>query len=191
MIDTFLIDHPWFAVGVWAVLYVSDYYLTLWGATLYTRTARAFVELESYEMEPLFQKDIDGLRKFSPVFIRYLVLSSVALVAVWWLSVHWARNPAFYLVALGAYILVELVVHMRHLRNIVLFRAFGVPGAVEGHLRYARWVTQRVHVVDLAAFAGLFAICYVVSGDILFIGGVLGCLGTLRRHACNARQPST
>lgn len=189
MIDTVLINYPLVAVGIWIVLYVSDYYLTLWGARLYHTRARAFVELGSYEMEPIFQKDIDGLRSVSPRFIRYLLLSSALLLLVWWMSLEWAHVPSFYVVTVGAYLLVELMVHMRHLRNIVLFRSLGVPGAAEGHLRYARWVTEQVHVVDLGAFAALFAICYVVSGEILFVGGVLGCLGVLRRHARNAKRP--
>lgn len=190
MIDSLLIEHPWFAVAIWAVLYVSDYYLTLWGARLYHTGARAFIDLGSYEMEAIFQKDIDGLRRVSPSFIRYLLLSSALLLLVWWISLRWAQVPAFYIVTVGAYLLVELMIHMRHLRNIVFFRSLGVPGAAEGHLRYARWVTERVHTLDLSAFAVLFAICYVVSGEILFVGGVLGCLGTLRRHARNARRPS-
>ena len=189
MIDAFLTDHPGFAVGTWAVLYVSDYYLTLWGARLYHTRARAFVEIGSYEMEPIFQKDIDGLRSISPLFIRYLLLSSASLLLVWWWSVKWIEFPALYLVAVGAFILVELMVHMRHVRNIVLFRSLGVPGAAEGHLRYARWVTEQAHVVDLVAFAVLFAIWYAISGELLFVGATLGCLGTLRRHARNARKP--
>jgi hypothetical protein len=191
MIDSFLIDHPTFAVGAWAVLYVSDYYLTLWGARLYQSKARAFVELGSYEMEPIFQKDIDALRKVSPRFLGYLLFSSAGLLLIWWMSLRWVDTPAFYLLVVGAYFLVELMIHMRHVRNIVLFRALGVPGAIEGHVRYARWVTEQTHVVELGAFAALFAICYVVSGQIMFAGGVLGCLGTLHRHARNARRPSS
>lgn len=102
MIDTFLIDHPSLAVATWAVLYVSDYYLTLWGARLYHTRARAFVELGSYEMEPIFQKDIDALRSVSPLFIRYLLLSSALLLLVWWMSLKWAHVPAFYVVTVGA-----------------------------------------------------------------------------------------
>jgi hypothetical protein len=190
MIDAFLIDHPAFAVGIWVVLYVSDYYLTLWGARLY-QTARVFVELGSYEMEQVFQRDIDGLRKLSPLFIRHLLLSSALLLLLWWLSVSLWLVPPFFLLGFGAYVLVELVVHMRHLRNIVLFRALRTPGAAEGHVRYARWVTDRVHLVDLGAFAVLFGVCYVLSGQILFIGGLLACLGQVWRHSRSARRAAS
>ena len=190
MIETFLIEHPFVAVATWVILYVSDYYLTLWGATLYQRDARAFIELGSYEMEPVFQTDVDSLRKLSPHFVWYLLLSTVLLLFLWWLSVRHVEYPALYLVGFGAYVLTEFVVHLRHARNIILFRSLGTPGAVEGHVKYARWVTEQAHLGELVAFAVFFGLCYLLSGAILFIGGVLGCLGILRRHARNARRPN-
>jgi ribosomal protein S18 acetylase RimI-like enzyme len=189
MIETFLVGHPFLALAVWVLLFISDYYLTLWGAIEYRRSARAHVELGgSYELEPVFQKDIDALRRVSPEGLFQLLLASAALLFLWWLSVRNVGYPALFLVGFGALTLTEVVIHIRHVRNIVSFRAFGVPDAVTGHIKYSRWVTRRISNVDLLSFAALFALCYALSGRALFIGGVLGCLGVVRRHIAAARQ---
>ncbi len=189
MIETFLVEHPFVAVAVWVLLYLSDYYLTLWGATEYRRTASAYIELGgSYELEPLFQKDIDALRRISPEFFFRLFLSVAGLLLLWWLSVRNAGFPVFFLVGFGAYTLTEIVIQIRHARNIVFFRALGVPDAVTGHLKYSRWLTRRISNLDLLSFAVLYAICYAISGRALFIGGALGCLAVVRRHVAAARR---
>src|SRR5467141_2641741 len=188
MIETFLVAHPFVAVGVWVLLFISDYYLTLWGAREYRRNARVHIELAgSYELEPRFQKAIDELRHISPQIAFRLLLFAAGLLLLWWLSVRNAGNPAFFLVVFGAYALTQVVVQMRHIRNIVSFRAFGVPDAVTGHIKYSRWVTRRISNVDILSFAVLYALCYALSGRVIFIGGVLGCLSVVRRHVAAAR----
>jgi ribosomal protein S18 acetylase RimI-like enzyme len=189
MIETFLIEHPFVAIGIWAVIYCSDYYLTLWGATLYNQSAQAFIELGgSYELEQPFRKDIDALRRISPQFLLRLLISTAGLLLLWWLSVRVGEYPEFFLVGFGAYALTEVVIHIRHIRNIVFFRALGVPGAAQGHIKYARWVTERISTLDLLSFAAFFSLCYVLSGRWLFVGGLLGCLSVTRRHAIRARK---
>lgn len=190
MFDAFLIAHPFIVVAIWAALYVSDYYLTLWGARLYRDVASAFIDMDgSYEMEQEFQKDIDALRRLSPQFVYRLCLSSAALLGFWWYTARVADLPDFFLVLVGGYVLVELVVHARHISNILLFRTMRTAGAVEGRIKYARWVTERLSTAHLLSSATLFAICFVISGKVLFLGGVLGCLASAQRHMRQARRP--
>lgn len=189
MFDALLIDHPFVALAVWAALYISDYYLTLWGARLYTETASAFIDFSgSYEIEEVFKQDIDALRRVSPQFVYRLCLSSAALLAFWWYTVRIADLPAFFLVLFGGYVLVELVVHARHISNIVLFRTMGMTGAVEGKIKYARWVTERLSIAQLLSFAAFFALCFLMSDTVFFLGGTLGCLASARRHIRQARR---
>jgi ribosomal protein S18 acetylase RimI-like enzyme len=187
--DAFLIDHPFVALTVWAALYISDYCLTLWGARLYKETASAFIDFGgSYEIEEVFKKDIDALRRVSPQFVYRLCLSSAALLAFWWYTVRIADLPAFFLVLFGGYVLVELVVHARHISNILMFRTMGMTGAVAGKIKYARWVTERLSSAQLLSFAALFALCFLMSDKVFFLGGTLGCLASARRHIRQARR---
>jgi len=189
MFDTFLIDHPLVAVGIWIVVYVSDYYLTLWGARLFKNVAGAFIDMEgSYEIEQVWQKDVDALRHLSPQFLYYLGLSSAVFLAVWWYSVRYINVPGLFLFAFGSFVLTQVVVHMRHVRNILYFRSLRTPGAIEGRIKYARWASERTSAVDLVCFAALFVLCYLLSERVMFLGGALGCLGSARRHWRQARR---
>ncbi len=189
MSEAFLIDHPWVAVALWAALYISDYYLTLWGARLYKETASAFIDFDgSYELEPLFKRDIDALRRVSPRFLWRLLLSGLALLGYWWLVVRLVGFPDLFLVLLGGYVLLEGVVHLRHIRSIVAFRAARVPGALEGRLKYARWVTEHLSIAELTSFGVFFLVCYALSGRVIFLGGALGCLVTAARFHKMARR---
>jgi len=85
MIDRYLTETPWIALAIWVVLYVSDYYLTIWGATLRTEKAAALIdEGGSYELTPAFRADVDALRLVSPTFLWYLLLSMLVLLFAKW-----------------------------------------------------------------------------------------------------------
>ncbi len=189
MIDDYLTASPWIALAIWVALYISDYYLTLWGARLYKETGSAFIDMDgSYELTPLFQKDIDALRRVSPEFIWQLFLSSGMLLFIWWFAVRYAEAPIVFFVCFGSVVLVELVVHIRHRRNISFFLFLRTADAVQGHLRYQRWITERQSTVELSSFGILFTICYVISEHPLFIGGSVGCFSLAIKHARQARR---
>ena len=129
-LPTLFLDKLWPGLVAWTVLYVSDYSLTIACARLYQAGARDKIALEgSYEITPYYQRDINALRRVSPRFVAALVLSVAWLSVIWWLAMQmW---PPEYSFALGAVVLLELAVHMRHFRNLVLFRALG------GAMRFA------------------------------------------------------
>lgn len=84
----FLLDSAWPGLAIWAILYTSDYYLTIWCARLRRRGgADMFVHEGSYELTPYFQKDVDTLRLLSPRFLWMLVLYAVLLLIVWRLTI--------------------------------------------------------------------------------------------------------
>src|SRR5438105_1079085 len=130
-------DTFWPGAIVWSVLYVSDYVLTLSCAHLYQAGVKEKIVFEgSYELTPFFQKDINSLRRISPRFLVMLALSVSWLALVWWL-VGESLNELYQL-ALGYLILLQLMVHTRHLRNLFLFRAMSRPNDVRGWIAYSR-----------------------------------------------------
>ena len=189
MIDHYLTETPWIALAIWIVLYISDYSLTIWGATLRKETAAALIdEGGSYELTPVFRADVDALRWVSPTFLWYLFLTSLALLIAWWITVRHSEFPPGFLFCVGALVLLEVAVHVRHVRNIVFFRALRTPGAMEGHLRNSRWVILRLSATEFISFAILFAICFVVSAHPFFLGGTLTCLATGWEHEKRSRR---
>ena len=117
----------------WSLLYVSDYALTITCARLYQAGAKEKIVFEgSYEITPFYQRDVNALRSISPRFLAMLTLSVAFLALVWVLDGQ--SQPKFYELVLGMMILVELIIHVRHLRNLLLFRAINYTDAVRGRI---------------------------------------------------------
>ena len=133
----------------WAVVYVSDYVLTITSARLY-RTQHNIVFEGSYEITPVFQKDVDALRTISPRF----VITLVASMAYVWLVRRIAppsEDYDLYPGVLGALFLLEAAVHVRHLRNLFVF---GRTSLLQGRLVYDRCLLLRMSSLELLLFAG-------------------------------------
>jgi hypothetical protein len=186
MLDRLLIEQVWLALALWAALYVSDYNLTIRAAQMYQRGVKEIFVFEgSYELTPYYQQDIDSLRWFSPRFGAALVLSLFAIAVVWHLAVRVAGRPELYLLLVGGLILLELSVHIRHVRNLVTFHyASGAPGrrGITGRIEYPRWLLLRFSAVEVMSFAALYFILFLVTGNWFLLGGAAFCLGTGLRH---------
>src|SRR5262249_30542603 len=103
-----LMSSPWAGPCLWAVVYLSDYYLTIAGALVYRRGANQHYVIEcSYELTPSFQGDVSRLRWFSPLFATYLVGTTLALFALRWLATD-IGFPQLYRLLLGSLLSIEV-----------------------------------------------------------------------------------
>ena len=172
----------WPGLVLWVGLYISDYFLTIRCARLYRKGIHEKICFEgSFELTPYYQKDIDSLRTFSPRFIRALLLTIFTLSLIWWLSML-VRLPELYRFALGALVLVEVVVHGRHLRNLFLFRSIIKTGGLNGRIEYSRPLMLRVSSFEFLTFAALFAILFLVTWQGFVLGGAAACLSVAMKH---------
>jgi hypothetical protein len=72
MRDLFLLS-PWPGTIAWAVIYISDYVLTITCARLYRRNLASKIVFQgSFELNPIFQRDVDSLKIVSPRFLLFL-----------------------------------------------------------------------------------------------------------------------
>ena len=90
--------------------------------------------------------------------------------------------------AMGAYLLLEVSVHMRHIRNLAYFGRMKTSQGVRGKVEYASWLTLQISAVDLTAFAVLFLVVFLLTGRLFFAGGALGCAVTGFKHWQLARK---
>jgi hypothetical protein len=189
------LENPFFAtawpgVAVWVVLYISDYALTIKCARLYKMGVSEKLVFEgSYELTPYFQRDINSLRIISPRFIVMLIYSSVLLTMIWMLSLITYRP--LYAFALGAMVLIELTIHLRHLHNFFMFRAIIRSDAASGRIEYTRMFILRGSATDLAVFSVFYLILAGLLQNWFFLGGAATCLSTAVKHLKLARQHST
>jgi hypothetical protein len=180
MNELFLFDNLWVPLGLWAVLYVSDYTLTLYGAQLYQGRAKEHLVIEgSYELNPYFQQEVNQLRPISLRFLVALLASCLLLLIVRGLADDW---PWLFVFACGGLILMEAAVHCRHLRNIATFRQMNRGEGVRGRIEYSRWFTYRTSAVDMFAFAAIFLALAVIVRSWFCLGGTASCTGLAVRH---------
>lgn len=163
----------WAGPLAWAVLYCSDYFMTITCARLYARQEKVKFE-GSYELNPLFEAEVNALRRISPRFIAMLIVSTLALLLIG--RVIDPHMHAYYVFMLGALLLIQLTIHIRHLRNWLFFRHLLLPDAISGRLEYRRAVILRTSAFEMLEFAVLYAFIYAFTPAGPFVlGGVVAC----------------
>ncbi|HET9909082.1 MAG TPA: hypothetical protein VFQ23_20710 [Anaerolineales bacterium] len=185
--ELWLARSPWIGVMIWIVLYISDYYLTIY-------SARGFKEIGhfkfegSFELTPQYQKDIDALKPISKLHVTLLILYSLVIVAIWYLFVYFLGLPWAYLLYLGMFLLLETAVHLRHFRNLFLIREIKRNGGASGEISYKKWFSYRVSAFELYLYFGLFLMIAALEYSPFFLGGALICFGNGFKHNRLARK---
>ena len=172
---------PVSGVILWIILYISDYYLTLYSARGF-REIGYFQFEGSFELTPLYQRDIDALKPVSKRHIVLLVLYSLLIAFIWWFTKRLIFFPWTYLLYLGMFLLLEVAVHLRHLRNISLIREIRKNGGVDGEIRYRKWFSYRISASEFYLYAVLFLIFAILAYSPFFLGGAIMCFATGIRH---------
>ncbi len=187
-----LIIRPWAGVLLWIVLYVSDYYCTIAAARMYYGGVNRHFEFEKgYELTPYFQEDIAQLRRFSWRFAWQLFLSSVFIVCLWYLSVNQYHASGLYEGVLGARVLEEVAVHVRHLHNLIFFWHVKQSIGITGVVKTTHWLTLRVSAFELLVFGLLWLLVFVVTARWFFFGGAIMCGLTAAQHWDLAKKEPT
>jgi hypothetical protein len=171
MLSEFLISNYWASIIGWILLSISDSYLTVAGAKLYHSGAREHIRFSgSYELEPSYQKDVDAFKVISFRFILDIILYGGLL----WIisSSGLIRVFAF---AWGGLIFSQIAIHLRHFRNLLLFFYAKSSKGVKGQIEYERWLSLRLSFVDLAGIGLLLLISYLLSGNLIILGGAAWC----------------
>jgi hypothetical protein len=186
--QTWLATSPWYGVLLWVVLYVSDYYLTIYCARGFREVGHFQFE-GSFELTPHYQKDIDSLRPVSRLHLLLLVAYSALILILWWFtrtSVLLTWTYPFYL---GMFLLLEVAVHLRHLRNIIVIREIRRnPSGIEGQITYMQWFSYRISASELYLHGTLFLLVAMLTYSLFFLGGAVMCYGMGFRHGRMARK---
>ena len=186
MRDIFL-RSPWPGTLAWAILYLSDFVLTITCARLYRRNLVGKIVFEgSFELNPNFQSDVDSMKWISPRFLLALVLTSTLNTVYWALSLP--SSPEIYSFVLGAAICLELAIHVRHLQNLFLFSSTLTAEQLRGRIEYARTLMLQMSSVQALGFAILFGIVFAFTASWFAAGGMLSCLSMSGKHWLLARR---
>lgn len=189
--ETWLAASPWPGVVLWIILYMSDYYLTIYSARGYREIGHFQFE-GSFELTPQYQKDIDALNPVSKLHVTLLVLYSLLIIFIWWLTERLLLYlPWAYLFYLGMFLLLEVAIHLRHLRNVSLIRTVRKHAGMEGQLTYRRWFTYTLSAAEFYLYSALFLLTALLSFSPFFLGGALMCFATGIKHSRMAKKART
>ena len=185
--EAWLVTSPWPGVILWIILYISDYYLTLYSAGGFREIGHFQFE-GSFELTPQYQKDIDALKPVSRIHLTLLILYSTLIIFIWWITQYFFYLQWAYLLYLGMFLLLEVAVHIRHLRNVSLIREIRKNGGVEGQIRYQKWFTYKLSALEFYVLSGLFLIIAALTYSLFFLGGAIMCFGTGFKHSRLAKK---
>jgi hypothetical protein len=176
----FLVANPTITAFIWAVLYTFDYSATLWFARFYQQSLNQHFTYEGgVEMNPVFEKDIAGLRPISPRFLILLSLLVAILILFGWLN-PLAGNFEF---MVGAFLLLWTFIDLRHVRNLYFHQHLkNRPESVEGHIKQSYWLNQRLVSYDAFSFSVVYGLAWLASGQMFFLGGMFVCFVLALRH---------
>jgi len=177
------------ALAVWALIYIADYYGTLYTARLYQAYGREYISFDGgLELNPLFQDDIDHLRAFSPRFLSHLALSLALILFTWLLCNATSGLNWFFALFVGNLMLPEAVMLIRHLRNLAFFTMAKRPGSLRGRIEYSRPLALIHSATEMLGFALLFLFMFIVTRSWFVLGGAFGCAMAGLRHLMWARK---
>lgn len=180
--ESWLATSPWPGVILWIILYISDYYLTLYSAGGFREIGHFQFE-GSFELTPQYQEDIDALKPISKLHITLLVLYSLLILFMWWLIQYFLYLPWAYLLYLGMFLLLEVAVHIHHLRNVALIREVRKNGGIEGQVSYRKWFIYRISASEFYLLSALFFLIAALTYSLFFLGGALMCAWTGFKHS--------
>ena len=176
------IQSIWLILLICGFVYLSDYYLTIAFAKYYKEYMHLYVSYEgSIELTPQFQNDVAELRLLSPQFVVRWLISLALIYIMWWLSVVYSKQPLIFHFILGAFLLREVVVHLRHIRNLSLY-LIAKSGGLKGKLEYSRWSVLKQSAVELLSFSLMFLLLAMLLKSWFFGGGSIGCMITGIQH---------
>jgi len=170
-----LVGNFWVAMGLWLGLMVLDNVLSMTAVRMYREGARRHWVLEDgSELNPLFQDDVVNREPFSPRFM--LVVTTGYLLA--WLVFHYGRvvggGPLLFEFFAGLLLLVHGPIVVRHARFLLLFHHLRQSHGVQGRIFYDGWLTMRLAAVEVAVFAVLYLLVFVLTERGFFAGGAAG-----------------
>jgi hypothetical protein len=73
-------------------------------------------------------------------------------------------------------------IHVRHVRNLYIFRHVFARDGVSGRIEYARTFARALSAYEMVAFAIVSLVAWLAEPSAFLAGGTVGCLSLAVRH---------
>ena len=155
------------------ILMILDYYLTIYGDKLRLEGYSSHFEIDSYELNPLWVKDVAKHKLFN---FKHLSLVFVAALFVYYLN-RTELDSALYKILYGALLTNFVLVNSRHISNILLFRCLrNNRGHIKGQVKLSERYVYAQSAIQYFGCAIIIAPLALISGSLYIYGALIGCL---------------
>lgn len=170
--------HP--IVIIVPALMLLDYYLTLAGASLHKMGFGKHITTESYELNPLWQKDISVRTLLN---IKHLIIVGITLIALLLLDQIDFFSTPYGQGIIGALILLYTVINARHLANLLIYYyAIRNPQYLSGQALLSQQLSLITSISALLTPLLMLCIINVLFPEPFITGGIIGVLLLMLQH---------
>jgi hypothetical protein len=173
-----LLGNIYFIVGLIALLSFLDYWLTLIAKKYYDKYSSKYLQIETYELNPVFQKSInEGKYNFG-----HLIGVSILIAIVIFLFYFDRFNFAFEFVV-GMIIITRISVINGHVQNIAYCNFINKhPNLIEGKIKREMGLQYYMSVLGSFSLLSILLIIFIFDQSVFLFGGILGTLLSSIKH---------
>jgi len=179
MLIDILVGNPWLVAVSWGVLSIFDFTATMIYSKVYRESLSANITYEGgMEMNPVFEKDVQRLRWFSPRYVISMLGTALLIIVVG----NWS-SPLWFELLAGAALLLVLITDLRHIENLsIVWFMKSDPTGFKGKIEQSYALSQRRVAVGTFNIGLLYLFVFLLVWRVFFLGGTVICVLFAIRH---------
>lgn len=168
----------YFVMGLIFCIMILDYALTLVGQKHYKLYYKQHMDIESYELNPIWKKSIREVK------YDYRHLIGVVFILILIIYIHYyGRSRNLYEFMVGLVVVLYTAVLSKHIQNIAMYKFIGRhPESVEGKVQINMNLSYHTSMMFYVSFLLLLVVILLFTQTIFILGGVTGITIHLVRH---------
>ncbi len=148
-------ENVYLSIALIAFLMFLDYSLTIIGQKYYRKYYKKYVMIDKYELNPIFEKDVEK-GKYP---LKHLIGVSLLSVIIFYLFlIDTTKN--IYEATVSLLLFAYLIVNINHLNNIAIFKWVSQnPDLIKGRIMYSRRFS---YISSLTSYISLFIVMLII-----------------------------
>lgn len=171
-----MIENIHITILIFVILSFLDYFLTIKGFKSYKEKYSKFVKIESYELNPMFKKDIRKL-KYNFKHLFFVVFASVLVFGVYHLSqnnLYGFKIRTFFFLQ-GIIFSMLIYLNINHLGNIILFKMINNnPKLLSGKIKHSYLFSLKTNMIMALKFFIILFVIFIFNLNAFTFGFALG-----------------
>lgn len=148
-------ENVFLSIALVAFLMFLDYSLTIIGQKYYRKYYKKYVVIDKYELNPIFEKDVEK----SKYPLKHLIGVSLLSVIIYYLFLI-DDTKYIYETSVSTLFFAFLIVNINHLNNIFIFKWVSKnPDLIKGRIMYSRRFS---YVSSLTSYISFFIVMLII-----------------------------